>query len=158
MHHFQKRWLNALFTCAAVLLLFFADSAWATLGEPVSSLESNRTALKSIHKSTSTHGAYTIQEDTSDGTIIRQYISSSGVVFAIAWNGVSHPDLANLLGNYDDDYRQVLRSTPRKPGKRHVQLRGNRVVVEKWGHMRNLQGRAYAPVLLPSGVNIDEIR
>ena len=34
----------------------------------------------------------------------------------------------------------------------------DRVVVEKWGHMRNLQGRAYAPALLPPGVSSDEIR
>ena len=158
MHNFQTRLLHALFTCPAFLLLFFTGTARATLGEPASSLESNRAALKAVHKSTTTHGVYTIHEDTSDGTRIRQYISSSGVVFAVAWNGVSHPDLASLLGNYNDDYRQVLRSTPRKPGKRHVQLRGSRVVVEKWGHMRNLQGRAYAPSLLPSAVNIDEIR
>jgi hypothetical protein len=37
-------------------------------------------------------------------------------------------------------------------------LKANNVVVEKWGHMRNLQGRAYAPALMPQGVSVDEIR
>lgn len=158
MHNFQPRLLRALFTCQAFLLIFFTGLAHATLGEPESSLDSNRAALKAVHKSTTTRSTYTVHEDASDGASVRQYISSSGVVFAVAWNGVSHPDLASLLGNYYDDYRKVLRSTLRKPGRRHVQLRGSRVVVEKWGHMRNLQGRAYAPALLPSGVNINEIR
>jgi len=37
-------------------------------------------------------------------------------------------------------------------------VRTDRVVVEKWGNMRNLQGRAYAPALIPPGVSIDEIK
>jgi len=45
-----------------------------------------------------------------------------------------------------------------KPGRRHVQVKTDGVVVEKWGHMRNMQGRAYAPALIPKGVNVDEIK
>jgi hypothetical protein len=46
----------------------------------------------------------------------------------------------------------------RQPGRRHVTVKTDSVVVEKWGHMRNLQGRAYAPALIPKGVNVDEIK
>jgi len=47
----------------------------------------------------------------------------------------------------------------RKPGlRRHFVVRTDRVVVEKWGHVRNLQGRAYPPALIPLGVSVDEIK
>ena len=158
MHLSQKRWQHALISCWVLLALnFFEDTAIATLGEPLSSLDSNRAVLKAVHKSTVIIGVYAIHEDISESGRIRQYVSSNGIVFAVAWNGVSHPDLANLLGSYYDDYNQVQRNMPRRPGNRHALLRGNRVVVEKWGHMRNLQGRAYAPTLLPIGVTTDEI-
>jgi len=31
-------------------------------------------------------------------------------------------------------------------------------VVETWGHMRAMRGRAYVPALVPAGVALDEIR
>ena len=48
--------------------------------------------------------------------------------------------------------------SPREPGRRNQKVETNRIVVEKWGHMRNLQGRAYVPALIPAGVSIDEIK
>jgi hypothetical protein len=32
------------------------------------------------------------------------------------------------------------------------------VVVERWGHMRDLHGRAYLPALLPDGVTVDDLQ
>ena len=68
------------------------------------------------------------------------------------------PDLTLLLGSYTGEYQAAVKQTPRKHGRRFSQVRTDRIVVEKWGHMRNLQGRAYAPELIPSGVSIDEIK
>jgi hypothetical protein len=158
MFHPPNPRLCILCICQALLLAVSAGTARATLGEPISSLEANRVALKSVRKSSTAHGTYTVHEDVSDGATIRQYVSSSGVVFAVAWDGVSHPDLAALLGTYTEEYRQVQRTTSRKPGTRRAQLRGSRVVVERWGHMRNLHGRAYATDIFPGEVSLDEIR
>jgi hypothetical protein len=66
--------------------------------------------------------------------------------------------LSPLLGSYAGEYDDAVRHAQRKPGRRHVQIKTDRIVVEKWGHMRNLQGRAYAADLIPPGVNIDEIK
>jgi hypothetical protein len=107
---------------------------------------------------TTTQKGYTVQEIDYDGTAVREYISSSGIVFAIAWNGIRHPDLSALLGSYAGQYQQALQNTPRQPGARHISVKADGVVVEKWGHVRALQGRAYAPDLIPPGVNTDEIK
>jgi hypothetical protein len=101
---------------------------------------------------------YTVHEIRSESTTVREYVTPSGIVFAIAWNGRTHPDLTSLLGSYAGEYKDALQRTLREPGRRSRTVKTDRVVVEKWGHMRNLQGRAYAPALIPPGVSIDEIK
>jgi len=142
----------------AVSMLILAPRADAALGGTAASVASDRAALSAVHRATTVRGAYTVQELQSGSTTVREYVAASGVVFAVAWNGRTHPDLATLLGSYAGEYRAALRQTPRKRGLRRQQVQSDQVVVEKWGHMRNLQGRAYSPALLPSGVTIDEIR
>jgi hypothetical protein len=154
----KKLWLLILCLGLSAGILVHARQALATLGEPAASVESDRKALSAAPRVTTARTAYTVQEVVSDANRVREYISPAGIVFAIAWNGLTHPDLASLLGSYAGEYRQAQRQTPRKPGRRSLQVKKNRVVVEKWGHMRNLQGRAYAPALIPSGVSVDEIK
>jgi hypothetical protein len=97
-------------------------------------------------------------EFKSEANVVREYISPSGVVFAIAWNGLSNPDLTTLLGTYIGEYQKALRNATSQKGKRYIQVKTNRIIVEKWGHMRNVQGRAYIQALIPSGVSINEIK
>ncbi|HUI44659.1 MAG TPA: DUF2844 domain-containing protein [Nitrospirota bacterium] len=151
--------------CSRFLCLFFlatvlvtAKPALAVLGESVDSISSDRRALVATRGSVTVHDGYQVQEIGSDAITIREYISPSGVVFAIAWNGIAVPDLTSLLGSYANDYQTALKQAPRKPGRRFRQIKTDRVVVERWGHMRNLQGRAYSPALVPQGVSIDEIK
>jgi len=142
----------------AAFSLATLQRARATLGESVDSIASDRKALAAVQHATMTHEGFTVQEFKSEANFVREYISPSGVVFAVAWNGLSHPDLTSLLGTYVGEYQQALRDTAIQKGKRYLQVKANRVIVEKWGHMRNMQGRAYIPVLIPSGVSIDEIK
>jgi hypothetical protein len=156
----MKKSLSAVLLGLAVLSGMFAaaGSVHATLGEYADSLESDRKALSAVRGSMTAHNNYTVREFDSDSTSVREYMSLSGIVFGIAWNGLIHPDLDQLLGSYDGEYRRALQQTPRMPGQRRILLKTSRIVVEKWGHMRNLQGRAYDPALIPSGVGVDEIR
>ncbi|WP_243374898.1 DUF2844 domain-containing protein [Geotalea sp. SG265] len=132
--------------------------AAAVLGEPAASIATDKNALGGERIAKSAGNGYEVQEIESEATAVREYVSPEGIVFALAWNGLVNPDLTHLLGSYAAEYEQALKKTPRKPGQRSLQVTAPRVVVEKWGHMRNLQGRAYAPDLLPAGVTIDEIR
>ncbi len=144
----------------SLVLTFFAATplARATLGESVDSITSGQQALSSVQHATSISPEYTVHEVRSATTTIREYASPSGIVFGIAWSGLTHPDLTPLLGTYHSEYRKILRQTPRQPGHRHIQVKTDRIVVEKWGHMRNLQGRAYVPDLIPQGVSVDAIK
>jgi hypothetical protein len=152
--------LYILFVGLGLSASFFttAQQVQATLGASVDSVESDRKALSAGRRAIAVRDGYTVYEVDSDSTVVREYVSSSGVVFGIAWNGLTHPDLDQFLGSYVGEYQKALQQTPRKLGQRSIQLKTDRIVVEKWGHMRNLQGRAYDPALIPSGVNVDEIK
>ena len=160
----MKKKLLVLFFCFDLLMVVFSGPprARAALGESVDSIESDRrivSAEKVTSKATSTaYANYTVYQLKYDGTSVREYVSTSGIVFGIAWNGLIHPDLTPLLGSYAGEFQEALGRTVRKYGERHLQVKAAHVIVQKWGHMRNLQGRAYAPDLIPAGVTVDEIR
>jgi len=135
-----------------------ACSVEATLGESVDSIESDRAALSATRGTATAQDGYTVHEVNYDSTTVREYVSSSGIVFAIAWNGLVRPDLTQLLGSYAGEYQKALEQTAREPGRRRLRVKTDKVVVEHWGHMRNLQGRAYVPALIPPGVSTNEIR
>jgi hypothetical protein len=160
----MKKKLLVLFFCFELLMAVFPgpQRARATLGESVDSIESDR-KIVSQAKVTSkvkatAYANYTVYQLKYDGTSVREYVSPSGIVFGIAWNGLIHPDLTPLLGSYAAEFQDALERTVRKYGERHLQVKAAHVIVQKWGHMRNLQGRAYAPDLIPAGMTIDEIR
>jgi len=144
--------------CFLAAFLAWMRPAGATLGGQADSIEEDRRVLAASRVTVRPQNGYSIHEYSQDGTDIREYISPSGIVFGIAWNGMTHPDLAQLLGSYYVKYTGALARTPRPVGQRRLMVKENDVVVEKWGHMRNLQGRTYAPGLLPPGVTLDDIK
>jgi len=143
---------------AVVAALAAAQCAYATLGGTVDTITADRKALSGVHRATTSRSGYTVEEMTFGLTTVREYVSPAGIVFGIAWNGYVHPDLTQLLGSYSGQYSSARKDAPRVQGRRSQRVATDNVVVEKWGHMRNLQGRAYAPALIPSGVSIDDIK
>ena len=154
----QKRCALILCLGLSIAMLMTVQDALAALGESVDSVESDRETLTAVRGAMTAHRDYTVHVIKTDSTVIREYVSPSGIIFAIAWNGLVHPDLTGLLGSYVGEYQEALRQTPRKQGHRQLQVKTNRVVVQKWGHIRDMKGRAYAPDLIPPGVSIDAIK
>jgi hypothetical protein len=138
----MKRKLYALFLCLGLsaAALVINPQAQAALGESADSVASDRRALSAAQRGTQARNRYTIQEIASDSTVVREYVSPSGIVFGIAWNGLTYPNLTPLLGSYASEYQTALKQVQRKPGFRRRQfVRTDRVVVEKWGQI----GRAH---------------
>ncbi len=143
---------------AVVAILASAPWAQATLGGKADTIGADRKALSAVRRASTSRNGYTVEEIVFDSTAVREYVSPAGIVFGIAWNGYVHPDLTQLLGSYSAEYTAARQKAPRTHGRRRQRLATDNVVVEKWGHMRNLGGRAYAPALLPMGVSVDEIK
>lgn len=156
----MKRRLYVIFICLALpaAVLIATQEVRATLGESVVSIQSDRKALSAEQRGTAIQNGFTVQEIKSGSTTVREYVSPAGIVFGVAWNGLMRPDLTQLLGAYSNEYHEAWRRIPHNRGRSHLDVKTNRVVVQQWGHMRNLRGRAYVPSLIPSGVSVDEIR
>jgi hypothetical protein len=158
MDHFMKSPLTVFISLGLFAIsLFCSSAANATLGEKADSVEKDRKALSAAKRALTAHANYQVQEIVSDANTVREFLTPDGVVFAVAWNGLTHPDLTTILGSYNGQYRKAKKSTPRKHGQRRAKVKGDDIVVETGGHMRNLQGRAYVPSLVPEGVDINEI-
>ncbi len=143
---------------ASMALLMFAlpFCATATLGETSISTEADRVSMKASLRM-STTAKYTVHEiQAPSGTIIREYISSTGTVFAVAWQGPVMPDLRQTLGRYFDRYTAA--ASAKHASYRHMAVRESDLVVQSNGHMRSFSGRAYLPLLLPQGVSVEEIQ
>ena len=154
----MKRMQRTIAIGVALGVALGARAARAALGEPEASIAADREALAANSRGTTAHAAYTVHEMERGGTAIREYVSPSGVVFAIAWNGLANPDLAPLLSSYAEEYREAAKQALHPRGRRSQRIASAHMVVDRWGHMRDLHGLAYAPALVPSGVAVDELR
>lgn len=136
-------------------------AAHASLGGDSASVETDRAHMKVKHAARltpSSTGSYTVHETTlPTGTLVRQYVSSAGVVFAVSWSGPFMPDLRQLLGPHFDTM------VARQAKQNHVSHRTLRqhesdLVVESGGHPRSFVGRAYLPNAIPAGVGEKDIQ
>ena len=141
---------------AMLVVALLAQPAFAALGEPEASAADDARQLKASIKATG-RATYRVHEiQLPSGTVVREFATVGGTVFAIAWSGPAMPDLRQTLGRYFDGYVAAARA---QPGSRHhFQIRQSALVVQSSGRMRAFSGRAYLPQAVPAGTSLDEIR
>jgi len=146
---------------AAVSILVFTLSctAFAALGGDATSVQLDQSQMKgSLHSAQK--ATYAVHEITAPtGTVVREYVSPTGKVFGVAWQGPFVPDLQQLLGTYFDQYSKAAKSAKQAHvGRQPLFIQQPGLVVQTGGHMRSYTGRAYVPEMLPQGVIADAIR
>jgi hypothetical protein len=143
---------------AVVAALIFAAPAFASLGGNVNSIETDR-ARMSAGESVSHTASFDVHEIQSPGgTVVDEYVSSAGTVFAVTWRGQFPPQMQQILGPYFQQYTAALEAQPQHYGHRPLNIQVPGLVVQTGGHMRAQYGRAYVPDMLPSGVQADQIK
>lgn len=94
------------------------------------------------------------------GNTLRKYVGPSGLIFGVAWQGPSVPDLQALLGTRFADFQRTLREQqsqrPRRRGPLYVHV--GDLVVQNGGHMRAFAGRAWLTDAVPRGLSPEVIR
>ena len=138
---------------AALLALLFPASVWATLGADLASVQSNAQAWGASVTQTAAAGATVFGQSLANGVTVRQYVNTSGLVFALGWEGPVQPDFERLLGSYFQTY-----TTAQRQQRRGVNVQSATVVIESGGMMRSFSGRAYLPSGLPAGLAAQDIR
>lgn len=134
--------------CVATLGLF-SLSAFATLGQPASTVTQDKQAVHATvmkQANVSTNG-YTIQQLSNNANQnVYEYINPQGIVFAVSWSGPVKPDLSTLLGSYFDQMAQA-----KSQSRTHKEIATSDVVISSSGRMRSFKGYAYVPGLTPAG-------
>jgi hypothetical protein len=145
---------------AIATLLGVPRAASASLGADVSSIDADRIRMQGALLRISRADAFTIHEvQSATGTAVRQYVSSSGTVFAVAWTGPYQPDLRQLLGAYFDRFQQAVAAARRAHrGHGALTIDDGEISVQIVGHTRSFTGVAMVKRLAPSGVRADRIR
>jgi Protein of unknown function (DUF2844) len=135
------------------------SSVFGSLGGDVTSVEADRGKMEATMQTTSTQ-LYTVHEmHTTNNVTVREFVSPTGKVFGVAWQGASRPDMKQLLGAYFDQYTQGVQKQKAKPvGRAPLLIEQPGFVLQMSGHMRALAGRAYIPQLVPAGMQIEELR
>ena len=150
-----------VYTILMTLLIHLTAIApvWAVLGQAKTSVEKDHAAIGGQVQSKFAQG-YSVETITAAGMSIKEYVSSDGTVFAVAWRGTGVPNLRLLLGAYFDEYLEALTELQNKKPRirRPLMLKTANLVVERSGHARNMWGRAFIPSRLPAMVSPKDIQ
>jgi hypothetical protein len=140
-------------------IFLFSPAAVGALGDYESSIDADYRIFAAKPLPTVTLKNYRIHEWARKNTHVREFVSGKGRVFAVSWSGRRIPDLTKLLGGYAGEYETAIRQTVKQKGHRPFGVwRTAHLVVERYGHERWVNGRAYTLDLMPVGVSENEIR
>jgi hypothetical protein len=151
--------LKTVWMGISLLMLALPIPALAALGGDVTSVQGDQAQMKGSLKTTEAE-AYTTHEITAPGkTVVKEYVSPEGKVFAISWSGPFIPNMQQLLGTYSARFVQAAKlQRESQPGHRPVNIHQPDFVFQNGGHMRSYVGRAYLPAMVPQGVNVDALQ
>jgi hypothetical protein len=131
--------------------------AFAGLGGDAASVDADIAKMKGQARATPVAG-YTMSEITlPSGTVVHEFVSAEGKVFAVSWKGMAVPDLSQTLGTYFAEYKAAATATPHA-SHHNLTVQQPDLVVRTGGHMRNWYGQAYVLSLLPPNFSLDEIK
>ena len=152
-------------TLMGAVLLTLATPAFAVLGDNAASVLNDQARMKGTLRSVDKQ-TYVMHEITASyGAKVREYVSPSGVVFGVAWDGQFPPNFDQLLGPYFQQVQQASAQQKaadeangqiRRRGPAVIQTPG--IVFSQSGHMHSYHGVAYIPQSIPQGVTASDIR
>ena len=161
----MKAFGSSLSVALAVGVALLAGQAMvpaaAGLGDTVASVQADRLSMKGQVRARSEAG-YSVQEITAAaGTVVQEYISPTGTVFAVSWNGPAKPNLQETLGTYFAQYQTATNAQRAQlghhRGHNHLELRTPTLIVHAGGHMREYFGIAYVPALMPANLSVSDL-
>ena len=154
----MRVWAIVLGVALAVVTL--PVRSFASLGDNEASVTADRVRMQGALLRIARTDAYTLHEVLSpSGTTVREYVSSAGTVFAVAWQGPWLPNLRQILGTHFDQYRRAVQADQgNRRARGSLLISQPDLVVQMSGHPRSFSGRAYVPRLMPRNVQPEVIR
>jgi len=149
----KKNVVSAVLLCAFVAA---SQPGWAALGGTPDTVQADQLQMHATRRVASQTGYEVHELALPSGTVVREFVASSGAVFGVAWQGPFKPDLNQLLG---PSFTRLVAEGRRPHGHhRMLGLHAADLVVDSGGRMRGFSGRAYLPALVPASVAVGDIR
>ena len=131
-----------------LVLLFWGSSmplALAVLGEPESTVSSDRQASRGNHTVRTLPGGIRMHKITTATGTYREFSGPDKTIFAITWRGTKPPHLSQLLGNYQQEFVQAIRTfrmgkSPDHRKGRMLDIQTDHLIITATGHPRDLRG------------------
>lgn len=138
----------------ALVLLVGPVPSFAGLGQDLDSIQVERKRMAAQHR-VQAGAQYSLHELLgADGSRVRQYVSSNGMVFAVSWRTQYKPDLSVLLGASYPGYAAAARIAAQRTGvQRHFQHDDLDLVLQSSAHLHLFSGFAFRRSMLPRGVS-----
>lgn len=131
--------------------------AFAALGGDATSVDTDIARMKGQARATAVAG-YTVSQITlPTGTVVNEYVSSEGKVFAVSWKGPAMPNLEQTLGTYFTAFK-AAGAVPHGANHHGLAIQQSDLVLQTSGHMRAWSGKAYVPSLLPPNFSLGDIK
>jgi uncharacterized protein DUF2844 len=157
MNHSSRVKATGLSLCAALLAGTLTLPAFAALGGDASSVDADTVKMKAQSRATPAAGYTVTQITLTTGTVVNEYVSAEGKVFAVSWKGPMTPNLQQTLGTYFTRFT-AAGSVPHGAGHHGISIQQSDFVMQTSGHMRAWRGKAYVPSLLPPNFSLDDIQ
>ena len=156
---FRKGQIAVRYAMALIVQLTLISSAFGSLGGALDSVQADQSRMMATIKTTDARACSIYEITTPAGVVVREYVSASGRVFGVAWQGPFMPDMRQILGVYFQHFSAAAKGQRDRHSNRNLLLISEPgIVVESGGHMRSYSGRAYDPGLLPEGVDENDVR
>ncbi|QDK37458.1 DUF2844 domain-containing protein [Bdellovibrio sp. NC01] len=160
MNRFLRSTIVIAATCA------WTNAQAAALGENISSNSSlqakvsaqSTSNMKTSSKTSSLGASYTVREITEDVRVIKEYVNSSGVVFAVSWSGTGLPDLAATFGSYYAAYKEKVAAKTPNRNRRIATVETADLVFSNMTVGASMKGMAYISKLLPAGLAPEDLQ
>jgi len=135
-----------------LILMWLPLSANAYLGE-------RTTASVGVMKQAAASGSQMRAQttNTTDFTI-KEFIDSTGIVYAVRWDGAMLPDINALLGEYFPEYKIAIATTPYRVPRRHLKADSGNLSIRQFGHPGALSGLIYLKNRLPANVQPEDLK
>ena len=153
--------LNGFWPLASLAVLTLGSlPCLAGLGGDLSSVSADRAHMNAQQRGETLGARFSVEQlQLPSGTVVSEYVSVDGKVFAVSWRGPTKPDLRQTLGSYFGQVAAASSQASHGPGtRRHFQIRKPDLVYESNGRMRDFYGRAYIPSMLPPNVSAADIQ
>jgi uncharacterized protein DUF2844 len=132
------------------------DVAHAALGATVDSVARDEAMLRGTDVVTPTANYDLHEIKAATGTVVREYVSRQGAVFAVTWEGRTTPDLEQLLGS---SYPRYLAEARTHRSSHHtLSIDTPDLVASVVRLQRSSIGQVHLPALVPSGVAVADLR